>query len=208
MRISPLALVPWITGTTGEELTVMASSLTHNDAASTGSSVAMVTICRELLTETGRPDDPWWWLERWIAVARSVEGATRYSPRGGAFRTWSGSLWQFLDTHVRDAFRAGLSTVEACNRWYSGAYLLETVPSVIYILMRHAHDPVEAIVRAVNDTRDNDTVAAIVGAAVGAAYGAEVLPARWVDNLTGRVNHDDDGTVQRLTEMAVARVCD
>ena len=38
--------------------------------------------------------------------------------------------------------------LEACDDWYSGAYLLETVPSVLYILMRHAHDPEEAIVRA------------------------------------------------------------
>jgi len=38
-----------------------------------------------------------------------------------------------------------------------GAFLLETVPSVIYILMRHGNDPEESIVRAVNDTKDNDT---------------------------------------------------
>jgi ADP-ribosyl-[dinitrogen reductase] hydrolase len=72
------------------------------------------------------------------------------------------------------------------NAWYSGAYLLETVPTVIYILMRHGHDPEEAIVRAVNDTKDNDTVAAIVGAAVGALHGRSGLPARWIDNLLGR----------------------
>ena len=72
-----------------------------------------------------------------------------------------------------------MSTVDACNSWYSGAFLLETVPSVLYILERHGNDPEEAIVRAVNDTRDNDTVAAIVGAAVGALHGAIRLPERW-----------------------------
>ena len=36
----------------------------------------------------------------------------------------------------------------------------------------------EAIVRAVNDTRDNDTIAAIVGAAVGALHGKSALPDR------------------------------
>jgi ADP-ribosyl-[dinitrogen reductase] hydrolase len=37
--------------------------------------------------------------------------------------------------------------------------------------MRHADDPEEAILRAVSDTKDNDTIGAIVGAAVGALHG-------------------------------------
>ncbi|MBW1753662.1 MAG: ADP-ribosylglycohydrolase family protein, partial [Deltaproteobacteria bacterium] len=41
------------------------------------------------------------------------------------------------------------------------------IPSVIYILMKHGHQLDEAIIRAVNDTKDNDTVAAIVGATFG-----------------------------------------
>ena len=54
--------------------------------------------------------------------------------------------------------------------------VMETIPSVLYILARHGNDPEEAIVRAVNDTRDNDTVAAIVGAAVGAPRCAPAAP--------------------------------
>jgi len=88
----------------------------------------------------------------------------------------------------------------------SGTYLLETVPSAIYILMRHGADPEEAIVRAVNDTKDNDTVAAIVGAAVGAAVGAlhgsSGLPEWWVRELSGRTREDDDGRISILLEQA------
>jgi ADP-ribosylglycohydrolase len=68
--------------------------------------------------------------------------------------------------------------------------------------MRHGHDPEEAIVRAVNDTRDNDTVAAIVGAAVGALHGADALPRRWREGLLGRTRFDDDGHVFELIEEA------
>ena len=68
--------------------------------------------------------------------------------------------------------------------------------------MRHGHEPEEAIVRAVNDTKDNDTVAAIVGAAVGALHGRSGLPARWIDNLLGRTTASDDGQVFRLLEKA------
>ena len=47
-------------------------------------------------------------------------------------------------------------------------------------------NPEEAIVRAVNDTLGNDTVAAIVRAAVGALHGRASLPRRSMDGLFGR----------------------
>ena len=80
-------------------------------------------------------------------------------------------MWHFVRERVLDAYQRHLSVVDACNEWYAGAYLMETLPSVLYILMRYGHDLEEALVRAVNDTRNNDTVAAIVGAALGALYG-------------------------------------
>ena len=76
------------------------------------------------------------------------------------------------------------------------------MPCVIYILMQHGHQPEEAIVRAVNDTKDNDTVAAIVGAAVGALHGKDKLPARWVSGLLGRTTADDDGRIFELLTKA------
>jgi ADP-ribosylglycohydrolase len=71
--------------------------------------------------------------------------------------------------------------------------------------MRHGHDPEEAIVRAVNDTKDNDTVAAIVGAALGALHGRQGLPPRWIDNLLGRTTDNDDGRVFELLESAAKK---
>jgi len=91
---------------------------------------------------------------------------------------------------VPEAFEQGLSVIEACNRWYSGAYLLETVPSVLYILMKHGHDFEQAVVRAVNDTRDNDTIAAIVGAVAGALHGKKGIPRRWIESLSGPLPPD------------------
>lgn len=68
--------------------------------------------------------------------------------------------------------------------------------------MRYAQNPEEAIIRAVNDTKDNDTVAAIVGAAVGALHGRACLPPRWIRNLLGRTGPDDDGRVFDLITLA------
>ena len=82
---------------------------------------------------------------------------------------------------------------------------METLPAVLLILSRYADDPEEAIVRAVNDTWDNDTVAAIVGAAVGALHGTRALPQRWMDGLLDRTRRADDGRVFELIDAAPAR---
>ena len=79
---------------------------------------------------------------------------------------------------------------------------MEAVPSVLMILTKHGDDPEEAIVRAVNDTKDNDTIAAIIGAAVGALHGKRKLPKRWIENLSGRTTDRDDGRVFELIEAA------
>lgn len=198
MRIAPV-LIPHLRGG-GTALWADAASaamLTHNDRASTSACIAFVGILWDLL-DMERPPEPRWWLDRYVALARDLEGESAYSPRGGAFRDYRGSLWRFVEERVAAAYEQRLSVVDACRGWDSGAYLLETLPSVLYVLMRHGDDPEEAIVRAVNDTEDNDTIAAIVGAAVGALHGRGALPARWIENLSGRTTDRDDGRVFAL----------
>lgn len=50
------------------------------------------------------------------------------------------------------------------------------IPAMLAHNDRASTDPAEAIVRAVNDTWDNDTTGAIVGAVVGALHGSRDLP--------------------------------
>jgi ADP-ribosylglycohydrolase len=177
--------------------------LTHNDRASTASCVALVEVLwRCLGLETPPASD--WWLETFLAVERPLEGQTAYRSRVPGDR-FVGPLWRFIEERVEAALDERLTVVEACDRWYSGAYLLETVPSVLYILASHGHDPEEAIVRAVNDTWDNDTIGAIVGAAMGALHGRDTLPARWRAGLLGRTSIGDDGRVFELIELARQR---
>jgi len=81
--------------------------------------------------------------------------------------SFAGALCDFVEQFVAPAVEAEKSPGEASQEWHSGAYLLETVPLVLLILALYGSDPQEALIRAVNDTYDNDTIAAIVGAAVG-----------------------------------------
>ena len=205
MRIAPVLLPHLLTGT--EALwtdTLLAAAVTHNEPGSLAACAAFVNMLWELLHAAG-PPKPEWWMDQYVAVASQLEGDTHYQPRNLDGADYDGTLWEFARERVPEAYRQGLSVLEACNSWYSGAFLLETVPCVLYILMLHGHDPEEAIIRAVNDTRDNDTIAAIVGAAVGALHGAAALPPGWKDNLLGRTAADDDGRLFELLAQAKRR---
>ena len=142
-----------------------------------------------------------------IDVLRPLDHDHDYETRlpSGPLCGWRGPASAMLDGPVRSALARGDDVRDACNAWYSGAYLLETVPSVMYILARHGHEPEVAMLKAVNDARDNDTVAAIVGAALGAAHGTGWIPQRWIDGLPGRTQASDDGRVYELIDAAVAR---
>ena len=215
MRIAPV-LVPHLTSGTADLWVdvAFAAALTHNDPGSTAACVAFVRILWDLL-RMERPPEPLWWVDSYVEVARDIEGDASYAPRGGAFTDYDGPIWRFVAEQLARAHQSGLSVRDACDRWWSGAYLLETVPCVLYTLMCHGADPEEAIVRAVNDTKDNDTIAAMVGAAVGALHGREGLPARWIDGLLGRTTEDDDGRIFQLlseardahTAAAVVKAC-
>ena len=174
--------------------TALSAMMTHNDAGSTAACLAFVHTLWELLGASVAPN-PLWWLEHFVPVMRELEGETLYRVRGGRFLGYEGPIWRFTEENLARAWKGRLSTLAACNQWRSGPFLMETVPSVLYILMRHGHDPEEAMVRAVNDTRDNDTVAAIVGAAIGALHGRVGLPKRWIEQLP-----------QQTTEQAAGRI--
>jgi len=203
MRIAPIVLLhPDGTSANLWLDTALASIVTHRDACSVAACVAFTDLLGRLL-RLPAPPTPDWIISTFLATVRQVCTDHQYRPRGGRFTNWEGPFPDYLGFVLGHAQRHDWSTREACDAWYSGAYLLETVPSVLWILAQYAHDPEEAIVRAVNDTTDNDTVAAIVGAAVGALHGAAALPARWRAGLLGRTQAADDGVVFRLTEAAV-----
>lgn len=209
MRIAPV-LLPYL-GTGSADLwvdTVLATAISHNDRSAIASNIAFIGMLTELLTMPAAPPAKWW-VEAFLARARPIEGdATLYQPRGGPLVDLPpGPLWRFVADHVPPALEKPVR--QAQDTWYSGAYLMETVPTVLHILARHGSDPEEAIVRAVNDTKDNDTVAAIVGAAVGALHGEAALPERWRSDLSGRVIADrDEPNLFALITEAIRRFVD
>ena len=69
---------------------------------------------------------------------------------------------------------------EAASEWfYSGAFVLESLPMALWHFLRSSDDPEEAVVGAVMGGHDADTVASMTGAYVGAYLGEQAFPARW-----------------------------
>lgn len=175
---------------------ILATVITHNDSMAIASSLAAVELLMKCCLRTDVPEREWW-AHEFIASLKKHETAFDYTSRSPAYAEFRGSLWQFLERHLLEPHRMRGPLVEALD-WHSGAFLLETVPTCLLILMRYAEDPVQAILRAVNDTKDNDTIAAIVGAFAGALHGKEFIPERWISHLAGRTREDDDGAVFRI----------
>jgi ADP-ribosylglycohydrolase len=201
MRIAPV-LIPHLTNPSPGLWAdaALAGMITHNDGASNAACIAFVHLLWDVLRLKEVPQGGWW-INTFCSWAKELETGAIYETRNTSIR-YSGPFTQFVEQSVGQAVELNMSTLDACNFWHSGAYLLETVPCVLYILEKYGRDPEEAVIHAVNDTRDNDTVAAIVGAAVGALHGEQRLPSRWIQNLLGRTGANDDGKIQNLIELA------
>jgi len=195
MRISPIIL-PHLKNDEGNLCidTALCSMTTHNDSAAIASCLALVNLIWEVVDMKTAPE-PIYWLDKFIEILKEFEIREDYNPRCIPNVGYRGTLWGYLDKAVRNAYNENMSVLDACNRWYSGEYLFETVPCVIYILMKHGDNFEDAIIRAVNDTKDNDTIAAIVGNVLGALYGKSKIPERWLNNLSGRTTDSDDGKI-------------
>ncbi len=216
MRIAPVIL-PHVRHMTTDLWTdvIAATVITHRDEAAAAASVGFVGLLAECLSrppaggqsphsaeDGAAPPTPTWWSQTFLRYARPVETGVAYRLRG-TNPSFSGSLCDLVEAEASSAFAESGGASESLEARSSGAYLLETVPTVLHILALHGDNPEEAIVRAVNDTKDNDTVAALVGAAVGCLHGVEALPLRWRRGLLGRTRGDDDGHVQGLIDQAV-----
>ena len=204
-RIAPVVL-PHLP-TDGRELwedVVFGTIVTHNDEMAVVASIGFTGLLFEVFGAGVDEAKGEWWVDKFLKYARPAETDREY-PSRSPHVSFQGSLCDMVDTHMRRAAEGYISIVDACDTWYSGAYLLETVPSALLVLARCADDPEEALIRAVNDTRDSDSIAAVVGAAVGAHHRADAIPSRWVDSLSGRTREDDEGHVFELIDQAIEK---
>ncbi len=132
MRIAPV-LLPHLRTPTAALWSdaVLAGAVTHNDYASNAACVAFIALLWDALAASP-PVAPGFWLDRFIEVARRIEGDNpRYESRSRRHAGRLTTMWSFTEQVVSKALQANTPAVEACDDWYSGAFLLETVPCVL-----------------------------------------------------------------------------
>lgn len=78
--------------------------------------------------------------------------------------------------------------------------------------MAHADSFEASIIAAVNDTKDNDTIAAIVGALAGALHGRSRVRQKWFQGIRSRslevegLEHlNDQEVIDKLSRQAARR---
>ncbi|MEW6281012.1 MAG: ADP-ribosylglycohydrolase family protein [Candidatus Eremiobacterota bacterium] len=150
---------------------ILACRVTHNDCAALVSCLGFSILLWELMAMSA-PPRPTWYLERFLAV-RDAEIDTPYRSRASRYDGWEGNLTQFLEQAVGEARQQGWEAHEAYRAWGSGAYLLETVPTLLYLLERHGHDPSGALQAATGGPAASGPLGALVGAAMGALHGVQ-----------------------------------
>jgi ADP-ribosylglycohydrolase len=79
-----------------------------------------------------------------------------------------------------------LDADEIVDRWWNGAYVIESLPVALWAFLRHLDDPEEMLIETASMGHDSDTIASMAGNLAGAYHGTAWIPARWLDQLEHR----------------------
>ena len=196
MRIAPVLISSLANQT--ENLwadTILATMLTHNSALAIGSSVAFINMLHGFVSLKGKPNSEAL-IKEFTDILGTFTGGTECNIRNSKIKSkFSNSAPTFIRQALEFGYKNNMTAEQFSEYFGSGAYVLETDTILLYILSKYLTDPKEAIIQAVNYTKDNDTVASIIGAAMGALYGKEAFKESWITNLSGRTRENDDGKI-------------
>lgn len=149
----------------------VACMITHNDNASLVSCLGFTAVLWDLLAME-RPPAPTWYLERFLEAIEGLEKGeyTSIAPRHDG---WKGRLSEYVRERILEARQRGFSVEQAMRDWGTGPFLLEIVPTLLYILELHGEHPNEALRASVSKSVEAGSLGALVGAAVGALHGTQ-----------------------------------
>ncbi|MFI7518477.1 ADP-ribosylglycohydrolase family protein [Micromonospora globbae] len=158
------------TGLAASELTAYAVRLLRDGAALADLPGLLTDRAREQRT-TYRGD--------WLGDLWQRPGAT--SPEDFIARGWD----ECLDALGRlDAALAGPDDAgDPCRLTGEGWIAEEALATALLCALWHADDPVGALARGATTAGDSDSIAALAGAFVGAAYGMSAWPDGWSDRI-------------------------
>jgi len=170
---------------------ILHAVVTHNDPMAVASgiltahAIALLLAMQpsELVPIVARQD----FCRRLAKVIRGLEAT-------GAYRTRNTQEPATLEQRFRHDLprwlEQNLDPIEINNHYWSGAYVLESLPHAFYCFLRSPEDFRETLLQAVNSSRDADTVAAVACNLSGALNGVRAIPEPYLDDLEFRQNLD------------------
>jgi ADP-ribosyl-[dinitrogen reductase] hydrolase len=188
MRCAPYALAYAGMGARQAQQVADGSRLTHDDVTAAAAAVLQSAAVNLCLATTPDALDPNEFLTDLVGIFDGVDlPRLPLRHRSGRFGLTDlvAEVAEYVDRPASVAF----------GHFHNGAFVLETLPSVLACFLIHRDDPEAALVAAVMGGRDADTVAAMVGNLAGALHGHRAMPERWTGDLE---DHD------RLVELADA----
>ncbi|MCS7475509.1 ADP-ribosylglycohydrolase family protein [Umezawaea endophytica] len=190
MRVTPVGLVPGLDLDVLAGVSQLQAAMTHGHPTALVASELTAYATRLLVDGLALADVPA------ALLRRCAERRTVY------LEDWLGTLWEVpgattsADFIARgwDECAAALETLvaalgepddgeDACLATGAAWIAEEALATGLYCALRHADDPVAAVVRAARTSGDSDSIAALAGAFVGAAHGLAAWPQDWVARI-------------------------
>ena len=150
---------------------MLATLITHRDNLALTACVGYLSLLAALLRQAMLPPKEFY-LDTFLEAIQGLE-QRRYNCETGKFKGWSGYPKDFLPLAIAYARQQSLALPQAMQCWGSGPYLLEVLPSLLYALELHAHEPWNALIQVSETALEPDTLAMLTGAAVGALHGPQ-----------------------------------
>lgn len=187
MRSSPVGLFFREDPAALKLASILQSVVTHDDPMAVASGIITAHAVAALLGTAPRDLEP---LEvrqefcvRLADLIRGMEAAGNYLTRN---TREPATLEQRFREDLPRWLAENPEPLAVNERYWSGAYVLESLPHAFYCFLRTPTDFRETLLQAVNTSHDSDTVAAIACNLSGALNGVSAIPQAYLEELEFR----------------------
>jgi ADP-ribosylglycohydrolase/uncharacterized protein YegL len=166
---------------------ILQAVVTHNDPMAIASGILTAHAIALLLTMQPRDleclDARQEFCHRLAMVIRDFEAHDAYRTRKDKIPA---TLRERFLQDLPRWLTHDLEPMEVNQHYWSGAYVLESLPHAFYCFLRSPENFRETLLQAVNSSHDSDTVAAIAGNLSGTLNGVRAIPQEYLNELEFR----------------------
>lgn len=159
--------------------------ITHNNSMAVASSIVVATAIAALLHKDPSELIPIKARIEFCAdLAHQIEGVeddTEYMTRDRNIR--KDNLYNRIKNSIPELLTENADPLEVNNIFWSGAYVLESLPFALYCFLYTPRDFRQTLLNSVNYSKDSDTVATIACSFSGALNGVEAIEPYYVEEL-------------------------